>query len=131
MNQAIIPVQQEFALPRISIGFGIALVIVGIAGFVPHHAPTALIPAYLGIALIVCGLLAMKPTLRMHAIHGAVTLALLGFFASAGRLAVSLTRPRIDSLAASCLSLMAVLCVVFVFLCVRSFIDARRARTLE
>ena len=118
-------------MPRISIGFGLALIIVGIAGFMPHHAPTALIPAYLGLVLILCGIIGMKPSLRMHAMHGAVTLALLGFLAAAGRLAVSLSKPQIDSVAASCLSLMAVLCAVFVALCVRSFIAARRARTLQ
>ena len=118
-------------MPRISIGFGIGLILVGIAGFMPHHAPTALIPTYLGILLIICGIVAMKPNLRMHAMHGAVTLALLGFLASAGRLVVSLSKPQIDSLAASCLSVMAVLCGLFVFLCVRSFIAARRSRLAE
>ncbi len=118
-------------MPRISIAFGIGLILVGIAGFVPRHAPTALIPAYVGIALIICGFVGMQPKLRMHAMHGAVTLALLGFLASAGRLVVSLSKPQIDSLAASCLSLMAVLCGVFVFLCVRSFIAARRSRAGE
>ena len=115
-------------MPGFSIAFGIALIAVGLAGFLPRHAPTALIPAYVGIVLIICGVIARKPGLRMHAMHGAVIFALLGFLASAGRLVVSLAKPAIDSLAVSCLSLMAVLCGIFVVLCIRSFIGARRAR---
>jgi uncharacterized membrane protein HdeD (DUF308 family) len=115
-------------LAKFSIGFGIALILVGIGGFLPTHAPTAMIPAYLGILLIICGVIALNPSYRMHAMHGAVTLALLGFFAAGGRLAVSLSKPNPSSIAVTSQSLMTVLCCVFVILCVRSFIAARRAR---
>jgi uncharacterized membrane protein HdeD (DUF308 family) len=118
-------------LAKFSIAFGVALILVGIGGFIPNHAPTAMIPAYLGIILILCGLIAMNPAYRMHAMHAAVTLALIGCIAAGWRLAVSLSKPAIDSVAVSSQSLMTVLCAIFVVLCVRSFIAARRARRGE
>jgi uncharacterized membrane protein HdeD (DUF308 family) len=118
-------------LAKLSIAFGVALILVGIGGFLPNHAPTALIPAYVGIVLAIFGVAAMKPTLRMHAMHFAVLLALIGCFAAGGRLAISLSKTPIDNVAVTSQSLMTVLCGVFVFLCVRSFIAARRARRLS
>jgi uncharacterized membrane protein HdeD (DUF308 family) len=118
-------------LAKLSIAFGIALILVGIGGFAPNHAPTALIPAYLGIVLAICGVVAMNPAYRTHAMHAAVTLALVGFLAAGWRLAVSLSKPAIDTIAVSSQSLMTVLCGVFVVLCIRSFIAARRARRGE
>jgi hypothetical protein len=115
-------------LAKLSIAFGIALILVGIGGFLPNHAPTALIPAYLGAILALCGAIALNPSYRMHAMHGAVSVALLGFLAAGWRLAISLSKSPIDSVAVSSQSLMTVLCGVFVVLCVRSFIAARRAR---
>ena len=115
-------------MAKLAIAFGVALILVGIGGFMPNQAPTALIPAYLGIVLAICGLIAMNPAYRMHAMHAAVLLALLGFLAAGGRLAVSLSKTSIDTIAVSSQSLMTALCGVFVALCVRSFIAARRAR---
>jgi hypothetical protein len=118
-------------LAKLSIAFGIALIAVGIGGFIPHHAPTALIPAYMGLVIGLCGALALNPAYRMHAMHLAVLFALLGCVAAGGRLAISLSKPAVDSVAVSSQSLMTVLCGVFVILCVRSFIAARRARRAE
>ena len=115
-------------MAKLSIAFGIALILVGIGGFIPNQAPTALIPAYVGIILAICGMVAMKPDLRMHAMHGAVLLALIGFVAAGWRLAISLSKPAVDSVAVTSQLLMTVLCGVFVVLCIRSFIAARRAR---
>ena len=115
-------------MAKLSISFGIALVVVGIAGFVPNHAPTALIPAYLGAGIVLCGLLALNPEYRMHAMHIAVLFACVGFVAAGWRLAISLSKPVANSIAVSSQSITTVLCGVFVILCIRSFIAARRAR---
>src|SRR5262249_27803182 len=49
-----------------------------------HQSPTALIPAFVGVPLMLLGWLTLaKPNLRMHLMHAAVTLTLLGFLASA------------------------------------------------
>jgi hypothetical protein len=118
-------------LSKLAIAFGVALILVGIGGFVPGHHPTALIPAYLGLVIGLCGALAMNPKYRMHAMHIAVLAALLGAIAAGGRLAISLTKPAVDSIAVSSQSITAVLCGVFVVLCIRSFIAARRARQAQ
>jgi hypothetical protein len=94
-----------------------------------QRSMTALIPAFLGVILILLGWFAwIKPSLRMHLMHGAVTLALLGFIASAGRfIAVMINHPNIGVGTAANL-IMAIICLVFVIACVRSFVNARKER---
>src|SRR5947209_20632878 len=41
-------------------------------------SPTALIPAFFGAVLAICGLLAFKDNLRKHAMHAAAVVGLLG-----------------------------------------------------
>jgi hypothetical protein len=115
----------------------LVLIILGVAFFVAtgSHAPTALIPAYFGIVLGIFGLLARTEDSkrRMIFMHVAVTIGLLGvifpgwraasaFLASTGGAAIA--RP----LAVKEEFIMAVICLIFVLMCVRSFIVARRAR---
>jgi hypothetical protein len=90
---------------------------------------TALIPAFLGVVLILLGYFAaIKPNLRMHLMHGAVTLALLGFLAAAGRfISVMVTHPN-SGVGTVANLIMAIICAAFVAACVRSFIAARRSR---
>ena len=124
-------------MARITIVFGVLLALLG-AGFffatVPH-APTSLIPLYFGAVLIVLGALAMTDDAkrRMLFMHIAVTLGLVGFLFPLVRAAkgavqmlqgVAVAHP----LAIEEQMLMALLCLVFTGLCVRSFIAARRAR---
>ncbi len=87
---------------------------------------TALIPAFFGIVLALCGLLALiREGLRKHLMHVAVIVALLGFILTAGRLLMRVSEltasPAVISQAA-----MAVVCLVFVVLSIRSFSLARR-----
>ncbi len=125
----------------VSIACGILLILLGIWGRwytgVPESATsnTALIPAGFGIALVILGFLAFKDSLRKHAMHAAAALGLIGFLAAVGRGVVSwsafLSGKAKNGDAALALLLMAVICGVFVALCVRSFIAARRARKLR
>jgi hypothetical protein len=127
---------KETAVAKVTMVTGILLTILGVVFYVfwkplgaPTPSKTALIPAFLGIPLIVLGWLSLaKPDLRMHLMHAAVTLALLGFLASAGRLiSVLIKKPGLGAGVIANL-LMALICGVYVALCVRSFIAARRAR---
>ena len=117
-----------------SIGFGIALILLGLGGYFATGTehPTALIPAAAGILLIVCGLLARNPKLRMHAMHGAALIGLLGFFGSVSGIPQLIKLFAGDTIArpaaAVSRSIMAVLCLAFVVLTVRSFVTARIAR---
>lgn len=92
---------------------------------------TALIPAFIGGVLLLCGLLAFIESLRKHVMHLAAMIGLFGFVGGFMPLqrqmklegAIDVTKPS----AISGLT-MSLLCLIFVGLCVKSFIDARKAR---
>jgi hypothetical protein len=113
-------------MPKITIVFGTLLTALGFVCFVltGGQHPTSLIPAGLGTLLEIAGAIALKPNLRMHAMHMAVLVGLLGFIASV----VSLIVRKPTGIALFEMFSMLVLTGVFVFLCVRSFVAARKAR---
>jgi hypothetical protein len=119
-------------LDRVAIVIGACLIAVGIGGFVAsgNVAPTALIPAYVGVVLAICGMIVLfQPTTRKHVMHLAATIGLLGFLAAIGRpIAVLAHGGSPPALAMFSFVSMALLCGLFVILAVRSFIAARRAR---
>jgi len=119
-------------MPPKAIGFGLALILIGLAGYFGTHTPslTALIPSLIGLLLAIFGVVGLKEHLRMHAMHGAVTVALFGALGSLGRLIPGLISGKgaAHPIAQISQGLTALICAVFVFLCVRSFIAARRAR---
>ena len=121
-------------MPGTTIVIGVLLGILGMASYLTAHvkSPTALIPSVLGAILIVLGVLARDAGRRKHAMHAAAALATLGFLAAAGRLISVLARGRTPSAdALVSMLLMLVLTGLFVVLCVRSFIAARRRREAE
>ena len=96
---------------------------------------TALIPAFLGAPLLLLGLLAMKDSMRKHAMHGAAVLSLLGFLAGAGRGSMGIGKfldddPSLNQRSFLFVWLMAVICAVHLFGCIQSFRAARKAREL-
>ena len=111
---------------RVTILFGILLGITGVVGFYQSGAehPTALIPTFIGIPLFVCGIIAAKEAMRMLAIHIAVLVGLIGFIGAAA----TLFKADQEMAAIVSKSITSVLCATFVGLCVRSFIQARKAR---
>lgn len=114
--------------------FAAILIALGVTLFVSTgmEQVTALIPAFIGIGFAICALVATTENRRKHAMHGAVLLAILGFGGSVGgipKLVQLLSGEAIERPEAAWgRSIMAVLCVIFVVLAVRSFIQARRAR---
>ena len=116
-------------MAKLTIGVGAVLVLLGVILFVATGARTSLIPAYFGVPLAVCG--ALKPAYRKHAMHAAAVIGVLGFVLPLGRLIPTLAQGRVPATSALVgLVGMSVLCGIFVVLCVRSFIAARRARAL-
>lgn len=124
-------------MAKVTIVFGILLIIVGVVGYFGTGSahPTALIPLWWGIALGIGGFLAISPSESRRKIfmHINVTVGLLGCigaFASAlhsyGHSRSLGLDPDVKALAAQLA--MAVLLLIYVQLCVRSFISARRAR---
>lgn len=114
-------------MPQITLTFAGLLILLGVVMFIVTGAYTSLIPAVVGGLMLLFGLLALKSGLRMHAMHGAVLVGLLGFLAAGGRLAMAVARGTMPPVTAFwSLLLMLILTGVFVAFCVRSFIQARR-----
>jgi uncharacterized membrane protein len=116
--------------------FGILMIALGVVGYFAtgRQSLTALIPVIPGVIWLVLGALARNERLRKHAMHAAAALSLLGF--------IGLIRPMITLIrwqaggetparpaAVVSQSILGILFLVFLILCVRSFIAARRART--
>lgn len=118
-------------MPGTSIFFGILLVVIGVAGYgyginAGNASITALIPAFFGLPMIACGVVAQSvESLRKHLMHVAVVVALIGFILTAGRLAMKITEITMSPAVLSQAS-MALICLIFVILAIRSFAAARR-----
>lgn len=123
---------KELIVPKVTIGFGVALIALGMVSYFGagtgddgKTSITALIPAFVGLPLAVLGVVALKESLLKHAMHGAAALGLLGFLAAGGRFAMSgFAKPWPGTM----ILLMALICLAFVILCIKSFIDTRKAR---
>jgi hypothetical protein len=117
-----------------AIGFGAAFIALGVAGYfgTGQTSLTALIPAALGVVLLILGLIARDPRKRKHAMHAAAIVGLIGFL-GAGRgltkIGPLLSGEPVDRPnAVIAQAVMALLSLIFLALCVKSFIDARRNR---
>lgn len=124
-------------MARVTFAFGILLIALGLIGFWGtgsiHY--TALIPTWFGLALAAGGLLAISPHegRRKLFMHINVTVGLIGLI---GAVAVALQGygharslgENPDYIALAAKLTMAGLLLIYVNLCVRSFIQARRSR---
>jgi uncharacterized membrane protein len=112
--------------------FGVLLSVLGVVLFAmaepEHRSPTALIPTFFGLALIALGLVARNEKARMHVMHAAALLGLIGLLFPGFMAIKSLIGGAGFTLAVIGQLVMAALCGVFLVLCVKSFIAARRAR---
>lgn len=89
---------------------------------------TALIPAFFGVSILFCGLVALKEGLiHRIAMHVVMLLALLGFLAPLGRLIPTSIKNGFTLNAASgSMIIMAVLCLYLLASGFYSFVAARR-----
>jgi hypothetical protein len=121
-------------MPRITIGFGAALVVLGLVGYIGSGADsvTALIPSVFGVVFVVLGVVGRSDDRRALTMHLAALLALVGIAGSVTGLidlpdllaGNDVERPW----AVAVQSIMAVALVVYLVFAVRSFIAARRTR---
>lgn len=123
-------------MANVTIGFGAALAALGLGGYfgTGRASLTALIPLLFGLLLMLCGALARQESRRKHAMHAAAVLGLLGVLGPLRVLPQMVTLlggGTVAHPAAVCAQLaMLVICAVFLVLCIRSFVAARRARTV-
>ncbi len=89
---------------------------------------TALIPAFFGAPLLICGLIALNEKYVAHAMHAAACAGLLGSLGGLSNSVRGLLKDAPNYRAISYSLIMGVVCTVFVALCVQSFIQARRRR---
>ena len=111
-------------MPFLTVLAGLLLILIGIAFKVGTGTEswTPLIPAIPGLLILLCGIAAMKPTLRMHMVHAALALALLTVLAVTYRIFSTIEA----AVAAQVLSTL--VCVAFLAAGIKSFLDARAKR---
>jgi hypothetical protein len=135
-------------LAKLTLFFAVLLVVLGLAGYLGTGSqhPTALIPAWIGLALGIGGFLAVSPNegRRKLFMHINVTIALLGFLGTcveivrsvlvmrhaigqAGAAPGTLSYDQDFLIAFASKFTLAALLLMYVLLCVRSFIAARRS----
>ncbi|MFN5322145.1 MAG: hypothetical protein ACK5D7_11795 [Planctomycetota bacterium] len=105
----------------------------GAAAVKTGRSKTALIPSVFGLLLLICGTLGLDERLRKHAMHAAATVGLVGFLAAGARLVSKMGDVLSGNISRPMwfIILMSVLCLAYVLLSVRSFIQARRARNSQ
>jgi hypothetical protein len=123
-------------MAKLTIGFGILLVLLGIFGFVATGSahPTALIPGAVGLFFVLFGVMANTDDSkkRMLWMHISVTVALLAFI---GTIPADIDTIRLahgayfaHPAAVEEKGALSLLSLIYVLFCVRSFIAARRSR---
>lgn len=120
-------------LAKTTVRFGMVLMLLSLMARMATGSTsmTLWIPAFFGIGLAISGAFAQKESRRKLWMHIAATVGLLGTLGGLGMglpklpqlLADEAERPMAIILQLS----MGVVCLVFVVLCVRSFIQARRS----
>ncbi len=123
-------------MAKLTLVFAVLLVALGLIGYLGTGSlhPTALIPAWIGLALGLGGFLAISPNegRRKLFMHINVTIGLLGFLggtveAIRGYVHAKSMGLEPDQIALASKVTLDVLLLVYVILCVRSFIAARRS----
>lgn len=116
-------------MAKTSMIFGAALIAIGMIGYLAGGASsvTGLIPAFFGVALLGLGWWATKGK-EKTAMHIAAVVAALGAIAPLSRILPGLAGGGELGLAFWTNVIMFVVCGVFLALCIKSFMDARKAR---
>lgn len=121
---------------HITVLCGVLLSAIGLFGYFgsasENPSLTALIPAGFGVVFIVLGIVAHRTAARMHAMHAAAVVGLIGFLLAGGRAFMKLGYLVSDDVTlrrpVAMTALMSLVCLVYVILCIGSFIAARRRR---
>lgn len=124
-------------MPNITIIFGVLLCALSAVTLVltggKVNSISIFIPCFVGIPLLFLGILAaVRPGTRKHAMHAAAAFGLLGGLAALGRgipQALKILRgEEVELLPLSMVWAMTLICITYVFVCIESFISARKAR---
>jgi len=121
-------------MQKATMAYAISLILLGVVGYFVTGmvSVTALIPMFFGLPIMVLAIVAKNPGRKKQAMHIAAALGVIGFIGGARGLGGFFTlmgggevaRPG----AVISQTIMAILSLIFVLLCVKSFIDARKNR---
>ena len=119
-------------MAKVTLLFAVLLIALGLIGFfgTGHTHYTALIPAWIGLALGIGGWIAISPDERRRKLfmHINVTIGLVGFLGTFAEILRSCASAKPLDLTAMAAKLALVwLLLIYVFLCMRSFLVARRS----
>lgn len=125
---------KKIFMPLMTLALGVALNLVGILSYSLQQGErsfTALIPAFVGGVFLILGGMALNAKFRKHAVHGALTLALILGGYCVYKVILMLANPGDPN--ATVLKMFSFLttasvCIGYLVLGVRSFIHARQAR---
>jgi uncharacterized membrane protein len=122
------------SMPRLTVLLSLILIAIGIGFYfgTGRQSVTALIPAFLGVPFGICGIVAHREGARKVAMHLALVFAVVGIAGTVSGVrgvvkmlgGAEIERPA----AAAAQTAVAVLCLIFLVLGVRSFIVARKNR---
>lgn len=122
-------------MARYALIFGILLIALGLVAYQLAEASskTALIPSYVGAVFVVLAAIAkIGPGVNKHVMHVAALLGLLGTVGGLGMGVPNIIKyfggNKDVWLKALTQGGMGILCAIFLVLCIRSFIAARKAR---
>jgi hypothetical protein len=123
-------------MAKLSITYGVIFILMGLISYfgISSESITALIPAFFGIPMLILGWLGLSEKYLKHIMHGAAGLMLFGFFGTIGGLikffkmlgGVQPERPA----AVTVQAIMALMCLVFLILAVKSFLDVRKNKSI-
>ena len=116
-------------MPKLTLVFALGLAVLGVGAWLAagQSSITALIPAFFAAPLALAGLAARREGWRKHAMHVAALVALLGAGGAFSRAIPGVLAAGELRLATVSQLLMGVALLVYLALCVRSFILARRS----
>jgi uncharacterized membrane protein len=119
-------------MPKISVISGFLLSVLGLYGYfgMGRVSITALIPLFIGVPIIILGIIAFDEKKLKHSMHAASVLILLGLAGSLFRFIEKRAFENMDG-ASMVLFIMIVICLLFLILAINSFIEARKARKKE
>ena len=116
-------------MPRLTIGLGAVLIVLGIIAYIvtAMASVTALIPSFLGVVVLACGLIGLRSP--KIGIHIALVVALVGIAGTARNV---FSEDLLDGRPAAIFSAITMaLLVIYIITGVRSFIAARRWKREE
>jgi hypothetical protein len=112
--------------------FGLLLTALGVGGyFGVTPGIKTIVPGICGIALLILAIVAaVKGSLRMHAMHAATVVAVVGLlvniFGTVDLIQIVFAEPVLVTQ-----SIAAILCAAFLAMAIKSFIGARRSRKAD